>query len=394
MNSRPNTGKINKNEDTVLGIDIGSACLRGCVTSEKKVLGVFEVTSNGVQNGHVTEPSVFEEDVMQLLLKVTNELNFMPKKIVIGISTRMQNSVSASANIITGRSDGLILENDIDECVKKAKAKTDINKNCDIIHTLIIKKSIDDNIIYGEIAGMKGYKIDLKVLFIYEDKKNQKIIYEVFEKLGISLDQVVSGPFAESLVSLNKKDMRLGTCSINVGLSNTSLVIYENNYPMLCSVISGGGENITSDLSLGLRMSYAEAEEIKKGVFKSDAGKRRIEEIIEARINYLNNKINEELKRVKRSELLPGGVVLSGGTSELLKIDQYMRYDLKIPTSFVNKKIEEMNNLNQKSFLTSENIRSYGIAMLYDKSYESSIYFEYVNKIYKAIYFKIKKYLP
>ncbi len=394
MNSRPNTGKINKNENTVLGIDIGSAYLRGCVTSEKKVLGVFEVTSNGVQNGHVTEPSVFEEDVMQLLLKVTNELNFMPKKIVIGISTRMQNSVSASANIITGRSDGLILENDIDECVKKAKAKTDINKNCDIIHTLIIKKSIDDNIIYGEIAGMKGYKIDLKVLFIYEDKKNQKIIYEVFEKLGISLDQVVSGPFAESLVSLNKKDMRLGTCSINVGLSNTSLVIYENNYPMLCSVISGGGENITSDLSLGLRMSYAEAEEIKKGVFKSDAGKRRIEEIIEARINYLNNKINEELRRVKRSELLPGGVVLSGGTSELLKIDQYMRYDLKIPTSFVNKKIEEMNNLNQKSFLTSENIRSYGIAMLYDKSYESSIYFEYVNKIYKAIYFKIKKYLP
>lgn len=394
MNSRPNTGKINKNEDTVLGIDIGSAYLRGCITSEKKVLGVFEVTSNGVQNGHVTEPSVFEEDVMQLLLKVTNELNFMPKKIVIGISTRMQNSVSASANIITGRSDGLILDNDIDECVKKAKAKTDINKNCDIIHTLIIKKSIDDNLIYGDMAGMKGYKIDLKVLFIYEDKKNQKIIYEVFEKLGISLDQVVSGPFAESLVSLNKKDMRLGTCSINVGLSNTSLVIYENNYPMLCSVISGGGENITSDLSLGLRMSYAEAEEIKKGVFKSDAGKRRIEEIIEARINYLNNKINEELKRVKRSELLPGGVVLSGGTSELSKIDQYMRYDLKIPTSFVNKKIEEMNNLNQKSFLTSENIRSYGIAMLYDKSYESSIYFEYVNKIYKAIYFKIKKYLP
>lgn len=394
MSSHQNTGKINKEDVAVLGIDIGSAYLRACVTSGKNILDTFEVVSNGVQNGYVTEAVIFEEDVMQLLLKVTSGLGFMPKKIVIGISTRMQNSVSASANIITGRSDGLILENDIDECVKKAKAKIDINKNCDVIHTLIIKKVIDDNVIYGDIAGLKGHKIDLKILFIYEDKKNQKIIYDVFEKLGIGLDQVVSGPFAESLVALNKKDMRLGTCSINIGLSNTSLVVYENNYPMLCSVISGGGENITSDLSLGLRMSYAEAEEIKRGISKSETGKRRVEEIIEARTNYLNNKINEELKRVKRSELLPGGLVISGGTSGLSKIDQYMRYDLKIPTSLSNKKIEDYPNLNLKSFLNSENIRSYGIAMLYDKSYESSIYFEYVNKIYKAIYCKIKKYLP
>ncbi len=394
MNSHPNTGKTNKNENAVLGIDIGSAHLRACITSGKNILGTFEVTSSGVQNGYVTEAAIFEEDLMELLLKVNSSLGFVPKKIVTGISTRMQNSVSASGNIITGRSDGLILENDIDECIKKAKQKIDINKNCEIIHTLIIKKIVDDNIIYGEMSGLKGYKIELKVLFIYEDRKNQKIIYDVFDRLGISLDQVVSGPFAESLVALNKKDMRLGTCSINVGLSNTSLVVYENNYPMLCSIISGGGENITSDLSLGLRMSYVEAEEIKKGVSKSESGKRRVEEIIEARINYLNNKINEELKRVKRSELLPGGLVISGGTSGLSKIDQYMRYDLKIPTSLSTRKIEDLTSPNLRNFLTPENIRSYGIAMLYDKSYESSIYFEYVNKIYKTIFSKIKKYLP
>jgi cell division protein FtsA len=312
----------------------------------------------------------------------------------VGIATRAQDSVSVSANTITGRSDGLIMENDIDECVKKAKAKIEINKNCDIVHTLVIKKLIDDSLVYAELIGLKGHKIELKVLFIYEDKKNQKIIYDVFEKMGISLDQIVSGPFAESLIALNKKDMRLGACNLNVGLSNTSLVVYENNYPLLCTVIGGGGENATSDLSLGLRLSYSEAEEIKIGHSKNENGKRRVEEIIEARINYLNTKINDELKRIKRSELLPAGIILSGGSSQINKIDQYMRYDLKIPVSHVNKNISNNIHSNNSNKLDHENIRSYGIAMLYDESADSSIYFEYIKKIYSIIYGKIKKYLP
>lgn len=393
MISQTNTGNTvkasNTSNDDVLGIDIGSSSLRACIVNKRNIVNFFEVESNGVQNGFVTDVDAFEDDVFNLILKINDEVNVFPKKIVLGISTRSQNSNSAIGSTIIGRADGIILENDIEDCIKKSRNKLEISKNLEIMHTLITKKKVDDNLIYDDIVGMHGKKLEAKILFIYEDKKNQKLICETFEKLGINIRQVVSGVFAESLVVLNKKDMRIGTCHINIGMCNTSLTVYENGYPMLCSVLGIGGESISSDLSLGLRLSYAEAEEIKINMNTLDTKKRRVEEIVEARINYINNKINAELDRVKRRDLLPGGAILTGGTSELYKLENNMRYDLKIPIRKL-----KASELKKGDYLNSFNIRSFGIALLYDETMDSSIYIEYISKIYKFIYFKIKKYLP
>jgi activator of 2-hydroxyglutaryl-CoA dehydratase len=74
MNSQTNTVKINKNESDVLGIDIGSLYLRACITRGKNIISTFKVISNGVQNGYVTDKEIFEEDLIQLLLKINSEL--------------------------------------------------------------------------------------------------------------------------------------------------------------------------------------------------------------------------------------------------------------------------------------------------------------------------------
>jgi cell division protein FtsA len=387
MSTRPDITRENKDALEVLGIDIGSHKIRASISVGKVKKADFEVFSNGVQNGYIVNQKDFEDDILDLLSNIDRENKYIPKRIMVGISTRSCDSVTSVANIISGRSDGLITDNDVEDCVKKAKNKLDINKNLEIIHNIVIKKMVDGQAIYGDIVGLKGSKIEMRVLFILEDKKTLKMIYDTFAKNNLEIDQIVSGPFAESLVTLNKKDMRLGAAAVNIGLNNTSVVVYENNHPLLCSVISGGGENVTSDLSLGLRMSYQEAEDIKQNINKSEVAKRRIEEIVEARVNYLDQKINEELGRVKRSELLPAGVILSGGGAYLSKIEQNMRYDLKIPVSNCAKNIAN-------SGCDLENIRAYSVAMLYDKEGEISIYLEYVKKIFGHLISKIKKFLP
>jgi cell division protein FtsA len=381
------TTKRNKDDVEVLGIDLGSHKIRASIVVNKHKKSGFEVFSNGIQNGFIVNEKDFENDILDLLSDVAYENKSVPRKIIIGVSTRSCDSVTSVASTIVGGSDGTVTGNDIDLCVKKAKEKLDINKNSEIVHSIIVKKIIDSKILYGEALGLKGSKLEIKVLFILEDKKTLSTIYDIFQRNNLEIDQIVSGPFAESLMTLSKKDMRLGSVSVNIGLNNTSVVVYENNYPMLCSVISGGGENITSDLSLGLRMSYQEAEEIKQNINKGEAAKRRVEEIIEARINYLDQKINEELQRVKRSELLPAGAVISGGSANLYKIEQNMRYDLKIPTSLCTKNIINTGT-------DTESVRSFAIAMLYDKNSEVSIYLEYARNISRYALSKIRKFLP
>jgi cell division protein FtsA len=291
--------------------------------------------------------------------------------------------VIININSFTKRSDGVVTQNDIDELLIKAKDKLSHAKNLIVLHSIVTRFTLDENLILGDIVGQVGRRIELRILFILEDLNNKNNLDSAFSSIGLEVDQYVSGPLAESINTLTRKDMRLGSASVNIGLHNTSVVVYENNNPILCSVFKSGGENITSDLSLGLKLGYDEAEKIKIGENKTELGKRKTEEIIEARVNHINKKIDDQLMRIKRSGLLPAGIILSGLTSYLLKIDTYMRYDLKLPISVYDR------NITNSKFA-----RAYGITLMDDESESKSVYIEYAKKMFSKIGNSIKKYLP
>jgi cell division protein FtsA len=375
--------KENKKISTMLGLDIGSGSTKLCISDGKNIINTYEACISGVEFGMIVQPEIFEKDLKNILFKVAKENKPFPEKIIIGLNTFRQDSVIININSFTKRSDGVVTQNDIDELLIKAKDKLSHAKNLIVLHSIVTRFTLDENLILGDIVGQVGRRIELRILFILEDLNNKNNLDSAFSSIGLEVDQYVSGPLAESINTLTRKDMRLGSASVNIGLHNTSVVVYENNNPILCSVFKSGGENITSDLSLGLKLGYDEAEKIKIGENKTELGKRKTEEIIEARVNHINKKIDDQLMRIKRSGLLPAGIILSGLTSYLLKIDTYMRYDLKLPIS-----VYDRNTTNSKF------ARAYGITLMNDESESKSVYIEYAKKMFSKIGNSIKKYLP
>ncbi len=375
--------KENKKIPTILGVDIGSDSTKLCISDGKNIINTYETCIPGVEFGMIAESEIFEKDLKNILFRIAKENKPFPEKIIIGLNTFRQDSVTININSFTKRSDGVITQNDMDELMFKAKQKLGNTNTLLVLHSIITRSSIDENIIFGDLVGQIGRRIDLRILFILEDLNNKNKLDKAFSAIGLEVDQYVSGPLAESINTLSRKDMRLGSASVNIGLHNTSVVVYENNNPILCSVLKSGGENITSDLSLGLKLGYDEAEKIKTGENKTELGKRKTEEIIEARVNHINKKIDDQLIRIKRSGLLPAGIILSGMTSYLTKIDIHMRYDLRLPISIYDKNITN-----------SKYARAYGITLMNDESESKNVYVESMKKLFSKIGNSLKKYLP
>ncbi len=383
----------NKNENFVFGIDIGSSFLRACICeiSEYPTPTLFtEQESLGVSHGVIIDEKKFTNSLEKLILKISKKIKVFPNSVIVSAGGIGLNSVTCIGSVFTSRADGLISVIDIEKLEAVIEAKLPELKNKNILHKISIKNYIDGKEVMGTVEGMRGHKIESKYIFIYDDIKQRDIIESAFKNFNIDIQSIVAGPLADSIVSLSHRERNIGAVSINIGSETTSVLVYENSAPLLCSVINMGSESLTSDIALGLRIDVSEAEKVKLGTNDKEFLKRRYDEIVEARISFLSEKINEELARVKRAELLPSGAVLSGAGSKLAKIEYYMRFEMKVPIN------NALKNINKDRFLLEELdfVRAYGTCFFADETSESKIILDTIKKYSIRVGGFIKKFLP
>jgi cell division protein FtsA len=383
----------NKKENFVLGIDIGSAFLRACISeiSEYPTPTLFvQEESEGVSHGVIIDEKKFTNSLEKLILKISKKIKVFPNNVIVSIGGIGLNSATGIGSVFTSRADGLISIIDIEKLEGVIETKIVELKNKNILHKISIKNYIDGKEVMGTVEGMRGHKIESKYIFIYDDIKQKDIIISAFKNFNIDIQNMVAGPLADSIVSLSHRERNIGAVSINIGSETTSVLVYENSAPLLSTVINMGSESLTSDIALGLRVDIAEAEKIKKGESDKDFLKRRYDEIVEARISFLSEKINEELARVKRAELLPSGAVLSGAGAKLAKIEYYMRFEMKVPIN------NALKNINKDKFYVEELdfVRAYGTCFFADETSESKIILDTIKKYSLRFGGFIKKFLP
>ncbi|MEK7113567.1 MAG: hypothetical protein AAB873_01935, partial [Patescibacteria group bacterium] len=93
------------------------------------------------------------------------------------------------------------------------------------------------------------------------------------------------------------------------------------------------GNAITNDIALGMKISLEEDHQFKLGNIKEGYAKKKLDEIIEARLFDVFELIENHLKKIKRNELLPAGVIFIGGSANIPLILEYSKSALKLPSS-------------------------------------------------------------
>ncbi|MFN8460222.1 MAG: cell division protein FtsA [Anaerolineales bacterium] len=160
-------------------------------------------------------------------------------------------------------------------------------------------------------------------------------------------------PLASGEVVLTEQEKQMGVAVCDIGGGTADLAIYVNGDVWHTMVLAVGGNHITQDVAHGLRLPFAQAEEVKKQqghAVRAEVGseeyfsvrpfgedkpvqinRQELAEIIEARAAEIFSLILQEIKRSGYDGLLPAGVVLTGGTSALPGIKRVASEVLGLP---------------------------------------------------------------
>lgn len=383
---------------TIIGIDIGSNTTKICavrhyidINKSPEILDLQEVGTQGVYKGNIVDEKELAETLYRAMSLFKKETFSKKSHIVLSLNASGISSTISNTSIINSSIDGEVTRLDLERLEKEASLSVANIKNKKIIHTIPIKYKLDHTEVQGSPIKMFGKRIEGKFLFVLSPSLYVEKMENLLKAINIYIEEVIVGPFAECIPLLNKKQRVAGTALINIGHSTTSILVYENNSPILSSIIGVGSNDITNDIALGLQIALEDAENIKTGKEGISFSKRRLEEIVEARIEFICEKINQELDKINRRGLLPGGIVLTGGGAKLPKIDYLFKNYLKLPARFAN---QEIRDFSDGQLTDSCYARVYGLTFLAPiVSPEYSVN-KFFRNIFKNILSGLKKLLP
>ena len=327
----------------VTGIDVGTYHVKVVVCSVSgdrndkrppQIIGTGYAESRGLRNGYIINETDVARSVRNAVAQAEKASGIKVKRAYISMGGIGLDEIQARGEAITSRADSVITQGDIDKAIESSEINIQEKiPNRKVIHAIPLGFIVDNEKVHGRPHELKGTKLEVDVLFVTAFEQHLNDLVSTIENIGIKVDDVMASPLAGSLVMLTKAQKRAGCVLANIGAETVSIVVFENNTPVSVKVFPIGSNDITNDIALGLKVSLDEAEKIKRGGMSSTPfSKKKLDEIVTARLSDIFELIDAHLRKIKRDGLLPAGVVLTGGGSGITSVQDLARASLRLPS--------------------------------------------------------------
>lgn len=393
----------------ITGIDIGTHHVKVVIASgkefnpkdqnkkEPKILATGTAETRGMRHGYVVNIPDVVASIEQAVEEAEKKAQVKVRKAFVSVGGIGLGSITSSSSIAISRADLEITNLDIkrvqEQCEKEIPVNASLNKK--IIHSIPIQYKIDGKAVLGKPEGMRGSKFEIKTLYITSLEQHLNDIIQAVEEAGISVQDVMASPIAASLVTLSKSQKIAGCVLANIGAETVSISVFENNTPVSLEVFPIGSTDITNDIALGLKVPLEEAEQIKLGAITGASySRKKLEEIIFARLSDIFELIENHLKKLGRNELLPAGIILVGGGAALSGIEEMAKGALKLPARVgtVNLGLTEKQNLKDSTWAVAYGLCILGIHADEELPIDTSVKFFQDAK--RSIVSWLKQFLP
>jgi len=319
-----------------VGIDVGSSMTRVVVgeflKGEKnpKIIGVGESETNGMRHGYVINSEETIASVKNAVEMAEKSAGIKIKRAftsVGGVSLRGESSFGST---IISKADGEVTNLDINKALQDCEENLNLN-NKKIIQSFHLSSRLDGKEVLGRLEGMRGTKLEVKAFFMTYSIQHLEDLIEVIAQAGVEIIDVIASPVALGQIALSEKQKMAGVGLVNIGQETTLLSVFENGLPISVHSFSIGGIDITNDIALGFKISLGQAEFFKRGNIEENFSKKKLDEIVEARLSDIFELIENQLKKIKRSGLLPAGIVFVGGGASTPRLEELSKSILKLP---------------------------------------------------------------
>jgi len=328
--------KKNMIRNISVGIDIGTSTTRIVVgeflKGEKnpKVIGIGESETKGVRHGYITNSNETIASLKIAIDMAEKTSGIKIRRAFISLSSTTLRSEISNGSVVISKADGEITNLDIEKVQEDCEKNLNLG-NKKIIHTFPLSFKLDGREILGRPEGMRGTKIEGKTLFITSSYQHWEDLLEVVTEAGIEPIGVIASPIAGSYIALSERQKIVGCGLIDIGSETISLSVFEDGKIISLQTFSIGSSDITNDIALVLRIPLEKAETLKIEI-PSDVSKKKLIEIIDARLSDIFELIENHLKKIKRNELLPAGIIFIGGGANTVGLEELSSTSLKLPS--------------------------------------------------------------
>jgi cell division protein FtsA len=330
-----------KKDSTIVGLDIGTTKICAII-GDRNAEGVIDIRgigmspSHGLRKGVVVNIESTVQSIKKALLEAQAMASLPINSVYAGIAGGHIRGINSHG--IVAVKDGEVKQGDVDRVIDAAKAVV-IPIDREVIHVLPQEFIIDDQDGVKEPLGMSGVRLECKVHIVTGAVSSAQNVVKCAQRCGIAVNDIVLEQLASSYAVLSEDEKELGVALVDIGGGTIDIAIFYNGSIQHTAVIAIGGQHFTNDIAIGLRTPQESAEYIKKryGTASTKAEyldeyievpsignrpdrmlKRQIlAEILEPRVRETFEMIAREIERVRLTELLASGIVLTGGSSLL-----------------------------------------------------------------------------
>ncbi len=297
-----------------------------------KIIGIGESETLGMRHGFVVDPALLLVSIKTAVETAEKTSTIKIKRAFVSVGGISLRGETTTGTAIVSKADGEVTGLDIGKALQDCEENLNLT-NKKIIQTFPISFRLDGKEVLGRPEGMRGTKLEVRGLFVTYSIQHLDELISVLAESGIETIDVIASPIALSQIALDQKQKIVGVALVDIGSQKTSLAVFENNLPISIHTFSIGSADITNDIALGFKIPLNKAENFKQGEIFEDFSKKKLDEIIEARLSDIFELIDNHLKKIKRSELLPAGIVFTGGGANTEGLVELSKSTLKLPAS-------------------------------------------------------------
>jgi cell division protein FtsA len=317
-----------------------------------RILGVGITPSQGVKKGMVDNIQLATEAIAGSVERAerSSGSRIMSAHVSIG-GNHAQSINNRGVATIPGRQRP-ITDEDIDRAMEGAKS-LNLPTNREILHSVPRFFVVDGQEHVSDPVGMFGQRLDMDTHIVTGSVTAIQNLTQCVESAGVEVEALVFSPLAAAEAVLEEEEKRQGVVLADIGGGTTEIAVFVEGSVFHTCVLPVGGYHLTHDLVAGLRAPFSHVEELKVefgsalpsqvdaeemveleafgGHRTKEVSRRRIAEILQARVEEILEMIYIDVKRAGFDDMIAAGLVLSGGTASLTGITELSELVLRMP---------------------------------------------------------------
>ncbi len=342
-------------EAVLVGIDVGTSkvcALIGEVSRDGRltIMGHGTVPASGLKRGSVVNIDQTVRSIADAVERAERLSGWKIDRAFVGVGGQHVESLNSTGQVAVTAHHREVTREDINRAIEVARAVS-IPNNRDVLHVERRGFTVDGQEGVKDPLGMSALRLEVEAHIVSASATSVQNLTKCVQLAGVKIDELVVNGLASAEAVLTETEKELGVAVADIGAGTIDLTLYADGSPFHTAVLPVGGSNVTNDVAIGAKTTIQVAEELKikhgtcdlrnlvdeeiSVVVPGDDAGRTVSRadlcrIIESRMRETFELIHTEMRRSGHG-MLPGGIILTGGASQLAGTAELGREVLQMP---------------------------------------------------------------